>query len=305
MNTRNLLFYFGILTISFSTTYNNAKEETRFKKSLKEKKEALKVKRSATLSSQEKKQPKKKEPVLILEKEKPSLDLNKYFKDMNYEELKEKRKEYIEANNMSIIIKYTERMLTLCQDVHAIANHLLELADAYFNDGSLLKAEAVYRQFVHLYGGSKKVEYATYKAVLCSFNRTLTHDRDQSKTESTIELCDEFLARDVFTQYKDQVIAIRKDCYQKLADNEFYIVDFYMHPARQNKKAALTAAQRRLKVLREEWLPKLPEIEMQLVAMEQRAGVIHSNEQAAQELVEAFIEAETTINTTQHFANRF
>ena len=145
---------------------------------------------------------------------------------MTYEELKQAKDRQIAANNTEAAIKYIERMLKLCDDINEIAALMIDLADLYFDNGDLTKAGTLYTEFTRMYPGNKKTEYALYRGILSSFYSTLTIDRDQSMTHKTIELSDQFLGRDLFTQYKDEVEKIRQQCYQKVVESEFNVCDF-------------------------------------------------------------------------------
>ncbi len=193
------------------------------------------------------------------EKEEPK----KTFSKMAYEDLEQAKNKQIIANNKEVAIKYLEQMLKLCDDINQLAQHLVELADLLFDCSNFKKAGKIYAEFTILYPGNEQIEYTLYRAILCSFYQTLDADRDQTKTKETIQLTDNFLERvDIFSQYKDEVYRIRSSCYQKLVASEINVCTFYI------KRGSYRSAQKRLDGLCTEWLPKMPNIESQVIMLE-------------------------------------
>lgn len=188
--------------------------------------------------------------------------VRKKISDSNYEELKVVKEQLIAKGYKESAIKYIEKMVPLCTDLGELADLMLELADILFDLGSLIKAERLYGEFVHLYPGDKKAEYASYKEILCSYWKTLEYFRDQSKTKETVDLAKKFLERkDVFVTYKKQVQEIMSSCYEKLLDSEINIFNFYL------KQENYTAARTRLANIEKEFLPLLPEKEPILITL--------------------------------------
>ena len=182
---------------------------------------------------------------------------------MEYEELEQAKNKQIIADNKEVAVKYLEQMLKLCDDINKLAQHLAELADLLFDCSKFEKAGKIYTEFTNLYPGNQQIEYASYRAILCSFYQILDAERDQTKTEETIQLTDNFLERaDIFRQYKDEVYGIQTTCYQKLVASEINICTFYI------KKSSYKSAQKRLDSLRAEWLPKIPTVENQIIMLE-------------------------------------
>ena len=119
--------------------------------------------------------------------------------------------------------------------------------------GRTTGAETLYNEFVHLYPGDDKAEYASYKAILCSVWATLDHFRDQSKTKETIEAAQKFLERkEVFTTYATQVQEILTSCHEKLFESEVSVFQFYL------KRGDYLAAKTRLENIEKEFVPLLP-----------------------------------------------
>lgn len=187
----------------------------------------------------------------------------KTISKMNFDELKAAKTVLLSKNDKQTAIKYVERMLKMCEDISIISDLTIELADLYFDIGELAPAEILFTEFARLYPGSNAIEYASYKAILCSFYATLSAERDQSKTHHTIALTDSFIERkDIFNTYANEVLNIRTSCYKKAVESEVNIFNFYVN------RGKIVSAQNRLKNVRKDWLSKFPEIETQLTHME-------------------------------------
>lgn len=181
---------------------------------------------------------------------------------LTYQELAERRKEYTAKGDKEMVLKYAERMLKLCDEPKDLAELTLEVGDLYFEKGYLTEAEQYYSEFSLIFQGSDKAEYASYKSILCSFKRTYSIDRDQTKTEETIEMANKFLERKDFTVHAKEVEQIRLECYKKLAEQDIYVCDFYI------KKGSLRSCERRFDTIKSEWLPKLPELAERVALLE-------------------------------------
>lgn len=192
----------------------------------------------------------------------PKSNTDSIIEKLSYPELVEKRAKYIKDGHTDMVLKYTERMVKLCDDGKELATLTLEAGDMHFAKGNLTSAEQYYSEFSLIFQGNQKAEYASYKSIECSFKRTFDFNRDQTKTESTIEMANKFLEKPSYTTYLKEVEQIRTDCYKKLAESEIYICDFYI------KKPSLRSAERRLDTIKTEWLTKLPEIAPQVAQLE-------------------------------------
>jgi len=186
----------------------------------------------------------------------------KTFKEMSYDELKEARTRH--KPDTDTYVKYTERMATLCDEAAERAELILELADGLRVLGKLDTAAARYAEFSQFYPGHPKTEYALYRAVDCSFKRTRSFDRDQSKTLDTVELANSFLERQAFTEHRADVETIRMDCYAKLIASELNVCNFYL------KADKIHAVERRLETVRTTMLQFAPSMETEVTAMTAR-----------------------------------
>lgn len=233
---------------------------------------------------------------------------------LKYPELEKRYKEYTQNDNKEMLLKVIERMIKLCDDAKELAQLTLQAGDLYFEKGYLTEAEQYYSEFSSIFQGNEKAEYASYRSIQCSFKRTHSFDRDQTKTEETIEMVNKFLEHQSFKTYIKEVEEIRTECYKKIAEREIYVCDFYI------KKGSLKAAERRLDTIKSDWLSRVPEIAERVVMLEasvadlrkEKNMVIPTMSTVAAEAVELpeqedveVAEAAEPANKKQRMADRF
>jgi len=187
---------------------------------------------------------------------------HKAFRDLTYEELKENKNRLVKEGRKETAIRHIEKMMPMCNDIQELRDMTLEIADLLFDSGDLKKAEQLYTQFTQLYPGDKNIEYASYKAILCSFWKTLDAQRDQTKTRHTIELAEKFLERStIFTKHSPEVSKILVNCKNKLFESEVNIFRFYLD------RGDFTSAKNRLENIEKEFQGALTEAEPQIILM--------------------------------------
>jgi len=184
------------------------------------------------------------------------------YKDMNYQELVAAKKVQVDKSNRSVAIKYIEQLMKICNDVTKLSEHLLEIADLFFQDEQFHKSARLYTEFSTLYPGHEKQEYALYRAIHSSFRCILSTDRDQTKTEESLALTEIFLLQEHFNIYREEIITIQRECYKKLAESDCNICSFYL------SKQSFAATEKRLKQMRSQWLTKIPSFESKIIALE-------------------------------------
>lgn len=200
--------------------------------------------------------PKKRKSKKIAKKTDATQSGSKKISDMQYAELEKQKNKLVAKGDKHLAIKYIERMVPLCTDLDKLSSIMLELADLLFDTEHIAKAERLYLEFLNLYPGDEKAEYASYRAIECAFKQTGDFFRDQSKTKEAITLAQEFLSRkQVFTTYTQQVIDILQQCQEKLFKSEMNVYDFYL------KRGNMLAAETRLKNIEKEYIAILPEQE--------------------------------------------
>lgn len=170
------------------------------------------------------------------------------FNTMTYEQLIERKNILVAENNLTTAIKFLKRILTLCKNANDLADHMIELADLLFKLENYKKAVGIYRDFIRLYPGDSRIEYALYRAVCSSWKCTHSPDRDQTPTHETIELAKEFLRRkSVFKNHVEEVKTILADCYKKLVESELNICSFY------RDRGQTDLMEKRFAMIEEDW----------------------------------------------------
>jgi len=222
------------------------------------------------------------------------------FSDLHFDELEAAKNNRIEKKDYFVACKYLKRMITLCDDINKRAELLIELADLLFLQQSFDDASKYYTDFVQLYPGNKQIEYASYRAVICSSKNMLGPDRDQTPTEKTLDLAQNFLKReDIFATYKDEVKAIEQSCYQRLAASDMRVAEFYI-----TKHHDYDSAKKRIEMIRTEWLEKAPEIEVELARLEVALAELCTDFKAPEEsikLAQAVVPAPKKVNMAERF----
>ena len=165
-------------------------------------------------------------------------------------------------------VTFLTRLMVLLKSTLVIKNLKLKIADINFDRGALKLAGQEYEEFLKLYPGDKKAEYAQYKGLLSNFYTMLSADRDQTPTLNTISLADAFLEKnELYKQYNKDVQEIRTSCYYALYDNEVTIFEYYL------KKGSNKAAETRLASLRKSYQTLLPDTEPKILHMEYRVAL--------------------------------
>ncbi|MEX0940242.1 MAG: outer membrane protein assembly factor BamD [Candidatus Babeliales bacterium] len=223
---------------------------------------------------------KKPQPIVLKDPAKDRL-LKKTIRDMTIDELII-AKEYASLHSLQdLVLKYIERLIVLAKDPDLLSSLRLELADIYFEKAEMKKAGKLYLEYVKFYPGSKKRDYAEYKAVLTRFYARLKPPLDQSKTRKTIILANHYLERSNATikEYTQEIEKMRIECYQDLYEYEVGI--FYQYLNRER----WIAAQTRLKNIKEELLPAMHDIEPHLLELEGLLAQKQGNETLVNEML--------------------
>ncbi len=194
-----------------------------------------------------------------MRKELPSSNI----KDLNYEQLAAARKYYDELGYPERAVKCYERMLVLSKDPIQLNTIRIEMADRFFETGDFHKASKLYLNFLQFYPGSDKREYVEYKAILSHFYITLSSDRDQTETKTTLALTQLFLEHaSIYKEYVQDVKDIQRQCYEKLVGSEMNICAFHLRHG--NTKGA----EQRLAYINEHYRRHVPALENEILALE-------------------------------------
>lgn len=201
------------------------------------------------------------------------------FSDLYFDELAQAKDDLLKSKNYSGACKYLKRMIMLCDESNKKAGLMIELADLLFAEQSFDDAAKWYSDFAQLYPGHKQAEYASYRAVVCASKNILGTDRDQSPTEKTLELAQNFLKRDIFTTHRRAVKQIEQQCYQCLAASDMQVAAFYI------KQGDYAAAQKRIGIIRDEWAGKTPEVNIELAKLEVTLAEVHPDFKISNETI--------------------
>lgn len=167
---------------------------------------------------------------------------------MSVNELSELAFSSIAKEDTNAAINYLEEILNRFGDHQNIDRYKMLLAELYFKDKSYAAAQEVYEHFNQFYPADKRAEYSKYKSMLSMFHQTRQADCDQTKTQDTIQLCHEYLKNPKFNRYRNDVLAKKTICENRLLDKELYVFNFYL------KHGNYDAARNRLKYINEKHL---------------------------------------------------
>lgn len=165
-----------------------------------------------------------------------------------------------------------------------ISHFKLLLANLYLKEGKLLAAQQMYQHFQDFYPSDSRSEYATYKTILSKFYQTLKVGCDQTITEETIKLCENYLESPFYYEYKNDVFDIQNTCNHKLIDKEIYVHNFYI------KKGQYKSAQNRLDFLKSKYADNNPALQARLLYLECKQAHKQKKMDNAQEKLEALID---------------
>jgi outer membrane assembly lipoprotein YfiO len=199
--------------------------------------------------------------------------------EMTYAQLCQRKNELIVMGDYDTAIRYLERMLRTIERPEQVMFIMLELGELFMKSGNYSKAERMYFDFVKLYPSSQFAEQAYVKAIECSWMQTLQPDRDQTKTERTLTLIEEFLTRDSIYSADSiaQVMAINEKCRRRLADSNLLIVKQYI------TRGQYTAAHKRIDAMTED-MPKTTFIEPDLLQVRLELAQAEGKSELAQQL---------------------
>ncbi len=176
-------------------------------------------------------------------------------------ELKKGLEQALNSKDFATALKYLDAMRMVCTDHEQIREILLQMADLYYQQEEWTKAERAYNEFILLYPGAARCDYAHYKAVECGFKLTSEPDRDQSKTQEVLSLANQFITDHGKSEFLPAVTKLATECHEKLLASDTNIFNFYLN--RNNFKAA----QKRLDLISKEHAPKLSDAQPKVLEM--------------------------------------
>lgn len=189
-----------------------------------------------------------------------------------------KKKKYEDASG------YFETMLGQYPDHANIAQYKLKLADTYFKDGKYQAAHELYEHFIQFYPADAAAEQAKYQSIQSMFYQTLHKDCDQTETEQTVTLCQEYLDNQDFKKHRSDIVAIKQKCNNRLIDKEIYVFNFYLRHKNYD------AAHNRLKHLKSKYLATNPSIEANLLYLECKLAHKEKNRNLERKTIQALLD---------------
>lgn len=161
------------------------------------------------------------------------------------QELKERITSALEAGNYEYVKDLLHKYISTYPDDTKLPSFRLMLADVYYELEQYAAAYETYNAYRQYYPSSKHAEYAVYKAAHAQFAQSNDVACDATPVEKTIELCNDYLAKVEYQEYRTQIKELLHTCQQRLLNKEFLIAKAYMA---QNR---LASAKNRLKYISE------------------------------------------------------
>lgn len=113
----------------------------------------------------------------------------------------------------------------------------LKIADAYFNEENYPEAISAYREFEKLHPTNENIPYVIFQIGMSYFNQMLSIDRDQTPSMNAAAEFARLLSGFPDSRYTDKAKKNLTAARNSLAENEFYIGNFYFRKG--NFKAAI------------------------------------------------------------------
>ncbi len=216
--------------------------------------------------------------------------------EKSMDELKKGLEQALKAKDIPAALKYLDAMRIVCTDHEQVKEILLQMADLYYQQEEFTKAERAYNEFILLYPGAARCDYAHYKAVECGFKLTKEPDRDQTKTQEVLALAEQFITDHAKSEFLPSVTKLATDCREKLLASDTNVFNFYL------KNKNYKAAHKRLDIITKEHCPKLPDAQPQVLEMTIQLAQAQNDQlklwEAQLQLVDKFPENDITKRLT-------
>lgn len=111
----------------------------------------------------------------------------------------------------------------------------LGIADSFFTDKQYPEAENAYSEFLNMHPTNENIPYVLYQMGMCHYNVKETIDRDQTETIKAQKEFERLIARFPESKFSLAAGKLLHECKQDLAEQEFYVGQFYF---RQKKYQA-------------------------------------------------------------------
>lgn len=192
-----------------------------------------------------------------------SIDLDtalaKMTKDMTFQEAAHAAAYYEAAGDRDMVIKCSERLLALGGDQEIMRTTNLKLIKTFLAEGKYEKAQKYATDYQSLYPGTPETKLACYLNIQAHYLSLLESDRDQTNTDKTIELAQNFVTKyKDDTEYLSQVNTVIDNCYEKLLDREIAVINSYINKYKYYENfSPFNAAQRRLAYIKTKLSPHI------------------------------------------------
>jgi len=101
------------------------------------------------------------------------------------------------------------------------------IADCHYSDKEYSEAESAYSDFITLHPTNENVPYAIYQTGMCYYNQIEAVDRDQTAAIKARKEFEKLIARYPDSKFSTMAEKLLRECKQKLAEQEFYVGQFY------------------------------------------------------------------------------
>jgi outer membrane protein assembly factor BamD len=101
------------------------------------------------------------------------------------------------------------------------------IADCYYSDKEYLEAENAYSDFITLHPINENAPYALYQIGMCNYNQIGDIDRDQTAAIKAKKEFEKLVSRYPDSKFATMAEKLIRECKQKMAEQEFYVGQFY------------------------------------------------------------------------------
>ena len=105
------------------------------------------------------------------------------------------------------------------------------VADSYFHQrgsGNLVLAISEYRDFLTFFPNHPRADYAQYQIAMGYYNQMHNPDRDQEPTRTAAAEFEKLIELYRNSLYADKARELLQQCYERLAEHEFRVGEFYL-----------------------------------------------------------------------------
>ena len=104
-----------------------------------------------------------------------------------------------------------------------------KIAETYYLSERYPEAATAFADFVRQHPTDSRLETAVYRLGLSHFNQMLSADRDQTDTESALQVFQDYRKRYPEGPHLAETMELIQQCRERLAEHEVYVGWFYLH----------------------------------------------------------------------------